>query len=65
MNLMTKFQLGEMVTLKCDLRKTERIITGIEIYLDGGYQYKTACINDNNEMQILWCFELEIDESED
>ena len=41
MNLMTKYELGEIVTSVLD-PMIKMQITKITIYLDGGYQYETA-----------------------
>lgn len=64
MNLLTKYSLGDMVTLEYDTEKRQRKIISIEIYLDGGYQYQLAWTNSEGQKSTCFVFEAEIDADE-
>jgi len=64
-NLHTAFDLGEDVTIKWDTKKRIRMITAIQIYLDGGFQYKTITVSEEGCPEEVWVFEREIDEKDD
>ena len=59
MNLMTKYELGEIVTSVLD-PMIKMQITKITIYLDGGYQYETARFYDGQLYVSNW-FEGELE----